>query len=275
MKRVPSDDGWDEVDQALGAGPMLVMDGKEVVDFGVEGFEREAFLGPNPRTAVGLTPKGRLLVAVVDGRGDAAKGMSMADLAGLMKALGCATAMNLDGGGSSAMWVRGKAGGIVNRPCDRGGERPVSNGVLIFAPDVTVFDNDSPQFTANPKARWERINTMAGATGTDLKVQGESYSLCRQGIGAEAVWKLEVDWNGEYEVFARWPAGRFTANATFRVVTGVMDKSVKVDLSKGGGTWTSLGTCTLMKSGQIQAVELKTSDDKPLAADAVKIVQKR
>ncbi len=86
----------------------------------------------NPRTAVGLTKSGRKLVlAVVDGRQSTSVGMTCAELADLMKSLGCETALNLDGGGSSAMYVAGA--GVVNSPSD-GAERTVGNHLALFAP---------------------------------------------------------------------------------------------------------------------------------------------
>ncbi|MFL5319742.1 MAG: phosphodiester glycosidase family protein, partial [Myxococcaceae bacterium] len=86
----------------------------------------------NPRTAVGLSQdKKTLILAVVDGRQSFSVGMTCAELATLMKGLGAYTAMNLDGGGSSAMYLSGT--GIVNSPSD-GSERVTGNQLAIFAP---------------------------------------------------------------------------------------------------------------------------------------------
>ena len=86
----------------------------------------------NPRTAVGMSKDGQtLIVVVVDGRSSSSLGMTCGELGSLMKGLGADNALNLDGGGSSAMYVQGT--GIVNTPSD-GVERTVGNHLAIFAP---------------------------------------------------------------------------------------------------------------------------------------------
>jgi hypothetical protein len=86
---------------------------------------------PNPRTAVGITADGKTLILLVDdGRWkDHSVGMSTTDLAKVMLNLGCTSALNLDGGGSTEMALRDPATGqlvVVNHPSD-GHERPVAN----------------------------------------------------------------------------------------------------------------------------------------------------
>lgn len=81
-------------------------------------------LAPHPRTAVGLSRDRReLLLVVVDGRRAGVPGLTLPELAALMVEAGACTALNLDGGGSSALWLRE---GIVNQPSD-GAERKVAN----------------------------------------------------------------------------------------------------------------------------------------------------
>ena len=60
------------------------------------------FLGRSNRSAAGLTPANKLLLVSVP------KSISLADLAGVMRGLGCSQAMNLDGGASMAMYYRGR-----------------------------------------------------------------------------------------------------------------------------------------------------------------------
>jgi hypothetical protein len=85
---------------------------------------------PHPRTAVGLSQDGRrLILLVADGRREGVPGLTLPELAELMAWYGACTAVNLDGGGSSALWLGDR---IVNRPSD-GVERRVANhlGVVI------------------------------------------------------------------------------------------------------------------------------------------------
>lgn len=74
----------------------------------------------HPRTAVALTKDGRLLLITVDGRNPIAKGMSAKELtAFLVRYFNPKAAMNIDGGGSTMMWVKGQVpNGIVNYPTD-------------------------------------------------------------------------------------------------------------------------------------------------------------
>ena len=84
----------------------------------------------NPRTAVGVTATGGIIILVVDGRSSGSYGLTLYQLGQQMQALGAVNAMNLDGGGSSTMWIKGM--GIVNHPTDSTGERPVSNAIVIM-----------------------------------------------------------------------------------------------------------------------------------------------
>ncbi|SEB58689.1 Predicted protein [Nocardioides exalbidus] len=108
----------------------------------------------HPRTAVGIDADGRkLLILVVDGRSTVSRGYTMVELANVMTALGAENAINLDGGGSSAMFTRDGAGnmGIVNVPSD-GGERLVANsfGVVYSGPYVPVVPVLPTTPTASP-----------------------------------------------------------------------------------------------------------------------------
>jgi len=109
---------------------------------------------PHPRTAAGLTRDGKTLYFVVaDGRRTGVPGMTLAQLASFMAdRLNVCTAMNFDGGGSSAMWVRDR---IVNRPSD-GVERKVADHLAVVfstdlpdcnAPDVTMTSSTTSSTT--------------------------------------------------------------------------------------------------------------------------------
>ena len=84
----------------------------------------------NPRTAVGITATGGIILMVVDGRSSGSNGLTLYQLGKELKALGAVNAVNLDGGGSTTMWIKGM--GVVNHPTDSTGERPVSNAIVIL-----------------------------------------------------------------------------------------------------------------------------------------------
>jgi exopolysaccharide biosynthesis protein len=116
---------------AVSGWPMLVR-GCEVIKElpGSDHFTR----APHPRTAVGVSGDGRTAYFVVtDGRKEGVPGLTLPELAKFLREeLGVCEAMNLDGGGSSAMWVRDE---IVNVPSD-GKERVVGNHLAVVAADT-------------------------------------------------------------------------------------------------------------------------------------------
>ncbi len=92
----------------------------------------------HPRTAVAVTKTGKLLLITVDGRNAAAKGMSAKELTQfLVRYFNPKSAMNIDGGGSTMMWIKGQIpNGIVNYPTDNKkfdhyGQRKVETALLI------------------------------------------------------------------------------------------------------------------------------------------------
>ena len=117
----------------LAAGPQLLDKGRLRID---KGFAHE--LHRHPRTAAGIAPKGKLILLVVDGRNPKSHGMTCKELAKLMKNLGCRSALNLDGGGSTTLYAKGASKtGVVNHPSDNHvfderGERKVGNALLLF-----------------------------------------------------------------------------------------------------------------------------------------------
>ncbi len=127
-----TDRDWANVQQSVAGGPWLVRDGKEWIDYPAEGWERSFAVTRHPRTAVGLTADNKLLLVTVDGRQMISGGISLSDLATLMIRLGAITAINLDGGGSTTLSVRGT---VTNSPSE-GIERPVANGLIVCAPQA-------------------------------------------------------------------------------------------------------------------------------------------
>ena len=121
-----------------GGGPRLLDDGRLAVASGPEGFAPpgspsffDAFVASrNPRTLAGVRADGTLLLVTVDGRRRGwSAGVTLVEAARVMRYLGAEDALNLDGGGSTAMTVGRR---LVNRPSDPGGERPVSDALLAL-----------------------------------------------------------------------------------------------------------------------------------------------
>lgn len=122
IKMIPE---WENVNHIISGGPYLVKDGAVYID--VTAQKLGAITGKNPRTAIGYTAQNEFIMVTVDGREQASVGMTLGELARMMKSFGCVNAMNLDGGGSSVMYVQGR---VVNNPAQRGGI-PISNALTI------------------------------------------------------------------------------------------------------------------------------------------------
>ena len=116
---------WKGVNHIISGGPYLVKGGEVYVDMTAQ--KLAAIGGRNPRTAIGYTKDKHLIMLTADGREGASVGLTLNELAHLMKELGCVYAMNLDGGGSTVMYVNGQ---VVNRPPVQGGI-PLSHTLTV------------------------------------------------------------------------------------------------------------------------------------------------
>ena len=115
----------------IGGWPRILRDGENVAGDAatVEGtLSRNAEM-VHPRTAVGFSrDSATLILLTVDGRSENSGGVTLVDLARLMRQLGAWQAMNFDGGGSTTMVIDGA---VVNAPSDKTGEREVGNALLV------------------------------------------------------------------------------------------------------------------------------------------------
>jgi hypothetical protein len=123
--------------ETVGGRGVLLIDSVVGADVDKEG--NAGFRGLNPRTAAGIARVGtsqRLLLAVIDGRQPGySVGMTLRQTAELLQSLGAQRAINLDGGGSSAMIVRDHTTGALrvrNKPSDPTGERAVGNALAVL-----------------------------------------------------------------------------------------------------------------------------------------------
>ena len=117
---------WEDVNHIVSGGPYLVKNGEVFVDMTEERLN--AIGGRNPRTAIGYTADNHLILVTADGREGSSIGLTLTELGYFMKELGCINAMNLDGGGSTVMYVDGA---IVNKPAVQGGIT-LSNAVTVI-----------------------------------------------------------------------------------------------------------------------------------------------
>lgn len=108
------------VRMAIGGGPALIHDGKRAA------YRSEAVR--HPRTALGWNKDDFFLIQVDGRQPNLSVGMTLPELTDYLLKLGCLEALNLDGGGSSTMWIDGQ---VMNNPCE-GAERPTGTALVVL-----------------------------------------------------------------------------------------------------------------------------------------------
>ena len=117
--------------EALGAGPILLSDSREII----AAWPRTGFYADrHPRTVIGSDDKGYVYLMVIDGRFKEGIGTTISETAQIARMVGMTEALNLDGGGSSTLWLEGK--GVLSHPYDNKkydgyGQRIVPNIVVV------------------------------------------------------------------------------------------------------------------------------------------------
>jgi exopolysaccharide biosynthesis protein len=121
---------WQRARDIVGGAGLLIRDGEEVADWTVEQFSPGFATNRHPRTMIGVRADGSIWLVTVDGRQpQLSAGMTLEELRSLARRLELTNALNLDGGGSTTMWVQGE---VVNSPSDLTGPRKVSDALLVF-----------------------------------------------------------------------------------------------------------------------------------------------
>jgi len=202
--------------EALGGLPRIVRDGKVSVETEREGGKNFAQVR-HPRTAVGFSADpAKIFLVTVDGRQAESDGMTLYELADFMIFLGCAQALNLDGGGSTTMVVRGK---VVNKPSDVAGERPVTNALLLISKAPTGAAsrlNIEPRFAICPIG--ENVDFSVAAT--------DSFFNPIVLADDRFIWRLsnkkafaKIDGKGRFVTQSRPLNSRVVEDSVFVIVT--------------------------------------------------------
>ena len=120
---------WGRAGHAVAGAGLLLLNGRTIDDWAEERISAGFDTTRHPRTMIGDDGTAIWLVTI-DGRQPALSlGMSFTELQGLARRLGLRSALNLDGGGSTTMVVRGT---VVNHPSDPTGPRPVSDAIVVL-----------------------------------------------------------------------------------------------------------------------------------------------
>ena len=213
--------GWEGVREAVGGREFILRDGQTSIS------PRPAMADQfHPRTALGITAAGDLVMATVDGRQSGySTGVNLEELAELMLSRGVVQALNMDGGGSTTMAVRLPGDpevSVVNRPSD-GHERRLANSLIVFssAPTGPLAIIDVQPGTA---ATWQGKVTDFAAKGQDAAYNGVALE------DGEVTWALSgpgaISAAGRYSATA---AGTATVAATARGIEGSATVTVRLD----------------------------------------------
>lgn len=158
--------------ELIGGTPRLIRNGIASVEWEQERTSRSFAIDRHPRTAVGFSrDSSKVYLFIVDGRQPGySVGMSLFELANYMLEWNVDQGINLDGGGSTTMVIRGS---VVNKPSDTTGERAVANALLV----VSTAPNGTLSFL---KISPKNIHLLAGSQ-LKFSVEGldQYYSLAR------------------------------------------------------------------------------------------------
>ena len=179
-------------DNVTGVGEILLQNGEPTVS---SDWYR------HPRTTVGMTAEGEIVLMTVDGRQTDKNmyGMTYQELQATMKYYGCVDAYNMDGGGSTTMIIRNNEGGfdVMNSPSDAGGARADSNAVLIVAPRLnayldSVLDN-SLTISYDKSNDVQVSNVLLNIDGKQIPVDSNKFTYDQLNTNTEYNYYLTYD----------------------------------------------------------------------------------
>lgn len=263
-----------EVSQAVGGGPVLVKNGKLRVSSKEEAFGGSHLIR-HPRTAIGYKDKNTLLMMLVDGRQDASAGVTLPELGRLMLQIGAKEALNLDGGGSSAMVA---ANEVVNIPADiTGGNRNSlrkNAGALVLSqiqPDsekkVIIFDTDSENYAET--GIWKSSN--------QVNFYGESPARTASSNPInKAVYSFEGIERKQYQLGIWFPVHPEENAAKVNYILHKNGKSDTIALNQQDfsnlGKWNVPGNFEI---GPEDKLEIMSTAEGKFLVDAIRLVETR
>jgi len=229
------------LDELIGGNVKLIVDGNIVVGTGDR----------HPRTAAGFNSDSTMLYLItVDGRqAGYSVGMSYVELATYMKSWGVYQALNLDGGGSTTMLVRGE---IKNSPSDIGGERAVANSLLVVSSAPT---GPLAHLRISPRE-------VFVAAGADLNFDVQRFDEYYNPLPLNTA---PVSWSCDPAIGLIGEDGEFvaasdTASGYVTVSTGAIDDSVFVTVTRLTSIILSPDP-VILKTGEIQQMTAEAFDN--------------
>lgn len=258
--------------QAVGGGPVIIKNGK-IFDASVQERFGASHLLRHPRTAIGYTNKHTLVMMVVDGRQSFSAGVTILELAELMHGVGCYEAVNLDGGGSSAMVA---ADEVVNIPVDiPGGNRHSlrrNASALVLTEEipkpkkkVIIIDTETHQY---------KETGIWGSTN-HVNYYGATPSRSALATGQNrVVFSFAGIPRDSFQLAAWWTvAEQNTTQANWILYHGGSIDTIRVNQRSftGNGKWNVLGNFVISDGDSLQLIG--NAQDGTLTADAIRLVK--
>ena len=257
--------------QAIGGGPVLVNHGKIQLDFNAEGFGKNHSIR-HPRSAIGYKDANTLVMLVVDGRQKASAGATLLELAQIMLQLGTMAAVNLDGGGSSALIA---ANEVVNVPTNvDGGDRNTlrkNAGALIISEKVAskiempiYFDTEDALYSEIGIWKDSKLFNYYGASASRVAVSNPMNKAYYrfEGIRPQAyqlgAWFIpDTQENSEH---VQYILHRYKKTDTLKVDQSDLDNL---------GKWTVLGEFQLQPN---DSLEIRSLQGNQFITDAIRLL---
>ena len=233
-----TDREWEDVQYACGGGDLLVENGRVCGDFTLDKADK-----PTARTAVGLKRDGTLVLYTAD-NGNGSEGLTLDELAARMKELECVTALNLDGGGSTALGAQYPgydAAATVNKPSD-GSLRPCANFIYL------VRSKPTRAFGADKLFLYPYNAVVLPGTSIQLTAKAADKNYAAADVPDDVTYSSS---SGDVDEDGVFTAGTRAGSVTVRVKGGgasgettvrVIDEPTSLTLHKKGSDKTLDGT---------------------------------
>jgi hypothetical protein len=199
---------WANVTDAVSGGPTLVRNGQPVANAG-EDLTPVQLNGREPRTAIGQSADGRIVLVAVDGRRPGwSAGITNWDLALTLVRYGCVSGFALDSGGSTTVAFDGT---LLNRPSDTTGERPVGEALVIGYTGVYA-PPPAPTLSPNADGLGDRETLsykLVRPSTVSAKLVFPDGTALELDSGQKPAGRYRVSWNGTSAAGGPAPEGRY------------------------------------------------------------------
>ncbi|BFH60590.1 phosphodiester glycosidase family protein [Paenibacillus azoreducens] len=208
-------DDWSDVTMAIGGSALLVIDGQ---------IQPSSDPAAHPRTAVGTKADGSVVLLEIDGRQPGfSEGVTLDELARIMKDMGVVNALNLDGGGSSTFIARmpgERDRKLLNSPSD-GGERKTANGILLV--------NKVPEGAADKLVIQPELQRVLAGSAVSFKAAAVDANLHPAAFSGPLQWSVspEIGMLDDQGIFT---AGTQAGLADIAVTAGELGGKGKVEV---------------------------------------------